>query len=818
MFSSFRPHLVLALRSLRRRPAFSLGVTLVLALGIGASAAMLTLVHHVLLAPLPYPDPDRLVWGWGTWRGGDRVSVSPPDYLDYREESRSFASLAAMNSFLARFNLSGGGPPERVGGAFVSANFLDTLGLTPALGRSFTVEEEVAGAEPVAMIGYGLWQRRFGGDPSVVGSTLQVDGQSRTVIGVLPAGLDFPADAEIWQPIPFRGPETSVRRFHFLRVIGRLAPEVTLGQAQAEVDAIARRLEAAYPGSNETWRMSLVPLHERMVGSARVPLLVLLGAVGLVLLIACANVATLLLVRAFGRRAELAVRSALGASRSDLLGGLLAESLVLGFAGAALGFAGASVLLSLAGRFAPDALPRLAEVQVDATVLLAVIAVTAVSLVLAALAPAWRVTRRDVSSGLRPGRRAAGTGLRARGRSVLVVAQVAMSVTLLIAALLLLRSYAALQAVDPGFEPRGLVVAEVPLPRVGYEEDHRRVALFSELLQRVSALPGVERVAGAEGLPLVSSGGDTRVWRADRSPQAEGEDASVLYPQIRHATPDYFASLRIPRVRGRVFRESDGLDAPPVALLNETAARQLFDDGEDPLGRQVVVDLGDPWTAEVIGVVGDTRLFGLANPAPPAIYLPQWQQPTGVLRLAIGGPASGTTSGPAAESLTAALAPALRRILDELDPELPLTGLERYEDRIADTLAAGRLQTGLLTAFAIVALVLAALGLYGLLTFLVGQRTREMGIRMALGALRGDVLRLVLGRGAVLVGPGLVFGVVASMLLAGFLRSLLFGVSVVDPVALVVGPAVLAVVALVASLVPAHRASRVEPVTALRAD
>jgi len=813
MLASLTSDVRLASRSLVRRPGFTLGVVLVLALGIGASAAMLTVVRHVLLDPLPFPEPDRLVWGWGAWSGGDRVSVSPPDYLDYREASESFASLAAMNSFVARFTLTGEGPPERVGGAFVSANFLDTLGLEPALGRTFRPEEARDGAEPVAMIGHGLWLRRFGGDPAIVGRTLRVDGQSREIVGVLPAGLDFPAEAEIWQPIPFGGPETSVRRFHFLRVIGRLAPGVPIEQAQAEVHAIAARLEAAYPDSNDTWTMTLVPLHERLVGSARLPLTILLGAVSLVLLIACANVATLMLVRAFGRRGELAVRRALGASRRHLLGGLLTESLLLGLAGGALGLVGAFGLLRLAARLAPDALPRLGQIQPGTDVLAATLAVTAVSVLLFGLAPAWRATRRGFSGGAASAMRgvAADPGFASRGRGALVVVQVALSTVLLVGALLLLRSYSALQAVDPGFDPSSLVVAEVPLPRYGYDEPARRAALFSWLVERAAALPGIESAAAIDSLPWVDSGGDTRVWREDRPGGVEGS-TSMQFPQVRKATPGYFATLGIPRLRGRAFRASDGLDAPPVVVLNESAARRFFDPGEEPLGRRLVLDLGEPWAAEVVGVVGDTRIFGPAEGAPPTVYMSQWQKPSGVMQLAIR-PASGEVDGPVS---TAALAPALRSLLTELDPELPLAGLERYEDRIAATFAASRLRTGLLAAFAVTALVLAALGLYSVLSFLVGQRTRELGVRMALGAQRRDVLGLVLGRGLTLAGIGLAVGLLATLGLGRLLRGLLFGVDVADPVTLVVGPAVLAAAALLASLLPARRATRVEPVTALR--
>ena len=804
MLDSLARHVKFALRNLTRRPVFTTVVVFLLALGIGANTAIYSLLHGIVLKPLPFEEPENLVRLWGSWNGGDRARISPPDFLDYRQQNQVFTSLAAATAFQPRFVITGHGEPKRATGALVTANFFETLGVSTILGRGFGGEEAKAGGDKKVVVSHGYWQRSFGGDPTVPGSSLIVDGEVHTVLGVMPRGFAYPAETEMWRPMPHELLHESQRRFHFLNPIGRIRPKITLSQVDEDLNLIAARLEATYPDSNASWRVRPIPLREDLVGNARTPLLFLFGAVGLLLLIACGNVASLLLARALARQKEMAVRSALGASRGQVLAQLLSESLILAVAGGTVSLALAQGALILLRHLGPEGLPRLAEVSLSAPVLCFALALSLTTGVLFGLAPVFHTLRLNVMERLKAGSRTApGRGLKLRG--LLVVTQMGLSVLLLIGAGLLLRSLNRLAAVDPGFDPRQSLTVDIELPKTAYPqpEDHRH--FYFRLLEEARALPGVEVAGAINQLPMVG-GGDTYVHPEGKAPTSPAERRTA---QLRKATPDYFTAMAMNLAAGRSFTVGDREGATPVVVINRAMARRDFGE-EEPrqvLGRRLVVDLGESVHAEIIGVVNDVREFGLHNPSPAIMYLAAAQFPNSDMQMVLhvaGNPA--------------ALAEPLRSLVHDLDPELPLSGISTLSALLADSVAEPRFRALLLSAFAAMALLLAAVGLYGALANFVGQRTFEVGVRMALGANPRDVLGLVVGRGMALAALGVVVGLATAAFVTRLLSSLLFEVEALDPLTFLAVPCLLLLVALSACFLPAHRATRIDPMVAFRTE
>ena len=793
-----------ALRGMRREPRFTLLVVLTLGLGIGANAAMFSIVNGVLLRPLPFERPDELVRLYGSFSKNDSASISPPDFLDYRARNTVFASFAA-HVISSTVSLAGDGDAEQVPSGTVTANFFDTFGVAPALGRGFRADEETAAGADVVVLSDGLWRRRYGGDPSILGRAIQVDGTPTVVVGVMPPTFDFPAGVQLWTPIRFGTPDTSVRRFHFLRGVARLAPGVTVAAAQAQIDGIARDLERTYK-ENESWTLRIVPLQEDLVGNLRPALTLLLAAVGVVLLIACGNVASLLLARALARRGEVAVRRALGASRARVARQLLTESTLLASAGAAAGLLLAWLLVGGLRALVPPGVLPLEGVTIDGTVLGFTIAVAAATGMLAGLAPALQGPGGRLADALRSGRRTSDGRGGARLRAALVAAQITLSLVLLVGASLLVQSLWRLQHVDIGFDPAPILTAAIALPdgTYGGPNADRAQAFYDELLARTRALRGV-RAAALVNLPPLYGGNDTLVHPEGRPPAT---DADKVYAQIRAASTGYFEATGIPIVAGRAFADRDAPGSPNVVIINRTLSRVLFGD-ESPIGRQLVLDFREPYVAEVVGVCGDIRDFGPAN-RPPAMML--------VADAQMVGPFAGIakTIVVNAPGDPAALTPSIRAIVRSLDPTVPLARVATMAQLVGRFTAAPEFRTQLLGGFAATALLLSLVGLYGALSYTVSQRAREMGIRVALGAARRDVVRLVVGQGMRVVAVGLALGLAAAFASSRLIAGLLFEVTPTEPRVYLAVTAVLALAGLAACLVPARRASRVDPAVTLR--
>ena len=790
-----------ALRGAVKHPTFSALVVLTLALGIGANSAMFSIVNSVLIKPLPYERPDELVYMYGSFKMSDAASVSPPDYLDYRDRNRVFSSLAGRTIYGTSV-LSGGDEPERVRSSIATANLFSTLGVRPYRGRTFLPEEE-NGEHDVAILSYGLWQRRFAGDQRIIGQTVTVDGQPLTVVGIMPPILDRTLDVQLWRPIPFNTDGTSVRRFHYLRLVGRLRPGVTVAQAQRDMDAIARQLEAAYP-ENEGWHLRLEPYGEVVVGAARPVLLVLLGAVGIVLLIACGNVASLLLARATSRTGEMAVRVALGAGRGRLVRQLLTESLLLGAMAGIVGLTLAHYLLVGVRAVGEGILPRLAEVEMDGVALAFTVALSLVTSLVFGAAPALHAVRSDLAASMKSLGRASSTSASRAVRNTLVVAQVALSFVLLIGAGLLVRSLWELQHVETGFDTSGIIAAEVSLPATKYKTRADNARFWTLFLERVRAIPGVEAVGATTLFPL-RGGGDTYFYVEGRPPAT---DADRMNATVSSVTDEYFATMRIALVAGRSFGAVDTPNGPGVTVINDALARRLFP-GQSALGRRLVVDFGSPFTAEIIGVVADVRIYGQANDAPDLMYFSNRQPGAGfgtsTMNLAArvrGNPAS--------------ITPQLRSAIRALEPDVPLSAIQPMTEILADSRSAPRFRTQLFAGFASVALLLAVVGLYGTLAYTVTQRLRELGIRIALGARPLAVIRLVVGQGMLLVAIGMVLGVGASLASTRLLEAQLFEVTRTDPSVFVGVSVALLVSGLVACVLPARRATRADPMAVLR--
>jgi putative ABC transport system permease protein len=803
---TFLQDLRFSLRMLVKNPGFAAVAAITLALGIGANTAIFSVVNAVLLRPLPYRDPSRLVLMNESSQQLPDMSVSYPNYLDWRDRSRSFERIAAVQP--AQYTLSGVDRPERLGGWNVTADFFATLGVTPVVGRDLSARDDRPGAPPVALLTYGLWQRRFGGDPSVVGRALTLSGRSVEVVGVLPQTFRFYyGDADLFLPLGIDADRLKDRGDHpGIYVVARLKPGATPKTAFADMDAIARSLEAEHPETNSGNRVAVKLLQDDVVSILRPVLVVLAGAVGFVLLIACANVANLLLARASTREKEIAIRRALGASRRRVLRQVLTESALLSLLGGGLGLLLAAWLSDVLLSLVPAGLPRMDEVRLDGTVLGFTLLLSLLTGLVFGIAPAWQASRSDVLEPLKETARGSSSGRgQQRFRSVLVVSEVALALVLLAGAGLMARSFERLQEVRPGFRPGNVLSAQLVLPEIKYKTRPEIIAFADQLLARVGALPGVEAAGTVNPLPLTQEGWQTDYQIEGRPVPARGEAPNSDYHVVSGA---YFKAMGIPLVRGRLFDDSDREDTTPVVLVNETLARRYWPEG-DAVGKRMrtgSVDQPGPWLT-VVGVVGDVRQYGLDQEQKTQFYRPGRQlalHPMSLVLRAQGDPE--------------ALAAAVRRAVQSIDPDQPIYNVRSMDSLLATTLAPRRLSLLLLAAFAMTALLLAGVGIYGVLAYSVTQRTHEIGIRMALGARRADVLVMILRQGIRLVLIGAALGVAAAFGLTRLMSSLLFGVSPTDPATLGAVCLVLVGVALLACIVPARRASGVDPMIALRCE
>ncbi|OLE15006.1 MAG: hypothetical protein AUI36_38415, partial [Cyanobacteria bacterium 13_1_40CM_2_61_4] len=779
------------LRSLLKRPGFTAVALIALALGIGANTAIFSLVNAVLLRPLPFAEPDRLVWMWGNIRNSSsRASVSPLDFLDYRKQNTTFEQFAASFGIPLALNLTGNGEPERLSAAAVTGNYFQALGVKPALGRTFLLENESPGRDQVAVLSYGLWQKRFGGDPAIVNKTVTLDGKTCEVIGVMPRDFSFLLSAELWIPINFDlSPGMKQRKAHFLRPIGKLKAGVTLAQAQADTDTIARRLEEQYPDTNKGWNLRLVSLQEQIVGNVKPTLFILFGAVGFVLLISCANVANLLLVRAAARQKEIALRTALGAGRFRIVRQMITESVLLALVGGTLGTLLAIWGVDLLVTLSAGSIPPTAQVRIDATVLVFTLLISLVTGVLFGLAPALRTMKLSLSESLKEGGRSGSEGAqRNRTRNVLVVLESAIAVVLLIGAGLLVRSLIQLQNTNPGFDAHNVLTMRVDLPHEKYATPEKAANFFQQLESRVGSLPGVESVGLVSELPLSGQPNDMPYTVEGRPPvtidQAFDDD-------FRRVNQHYFRALRIPLLRGRNFTEQEVRQSAKVVIISELLARQVFPN-EEPIGKRLVMSMGNQ-AFEIIGIVGDIRHRALESQPAGAMYMPSYE--TGWMNVVIR-----TQGDPA--SLTAAV----RKEVQVIDPDQPVAAVKTMEQWLDTAVAAPRYRTALLGLFAVLALVLASTGIYGVMSYSVAQRTHEIGVRMALGARQLDVLKLVVRQGMSLVVIGVGLGLVGAIALTRVLASLLFGVTPKDPLTFASVATLVALVALVACYIPARRA------------
>ncbi len=802
MFPFLSMDVILAFRNLRRAPAFTAVAVLTLALGIGANSAIFGVVNGVVLRSLPYPEPHRLVT-IGVDSGGRQGSMSQPDVRDIQGETRSLTAVAAYS--MSGITLTGMGDAEVVQGARVTEGLLEVFDLSPIRGRDIRAEENVPGGPHVVVIGYGFWQERFGGTEEVLGKTLEIRGRTTEIVGIAPPGFDYPRGAQLWEPL-FHNTEDCGRDCHFLRVVGRLAPDVALEEAREELSVLAARLEDQYPDSNFEKSFLAVSLERTIVGDdVRLALLVLLGAVGVVLLIACANVAHLMLARASVRTEEMAVRSALGASRLRLVRQLLVEALVLATLGGLAGIVLAKWALDLLLKLAPSNLPRLDEVSTDGNVLLfTLLSVVCVTLVFG-LAPALTSSRIAIADALRHSGRA-GTGSMGRSplRSTLLAAEVALSLVLLFAAGLLLKSFSELRSVDLGFDKDNVLTFGIALPQARYPEPERVVRFFEDLEERLQTLPDVKAAGAVFGSPMGGNRINADVHFSDRSAPPAGQEE---HTRLRVMTPGYLDTLKVPLLRGRTLEVSDRHGSLPVVLVSKGFADRFYP-GKDPLGQQIRVDVSFSYPVEtrtIVGIVGDIRSRRVSMNPEPEVYVPQSQMASNYLTMHV-------RARPGAPPVLSEV----RREVRALDPNVPLRGVGSLETAVRRSTGPTRFYSLLLAIFAALAVALATVGLYGVVAYLVARRTREIGIRMALGAGAVDVVRLVLSQGMRPAFVGIVVGLGGAYLASTALRSMLYNVEALDATTLVTVAGLLLAVTMVATLVPARRASRISPVTTLR--
>jgi predicted permease len=802
-----------AIRALRKSPGFTAVALATLALGIGANTAIFSVVNAVLLRPLRFPDPGRLVAVYQTLPGKG-VTTAGASYLNYSDlasRSRSFEQLGAIR--MHDFTLTGAGEPALVVAGTVTGNVFPLLRSRPLLGRGLAASDDAPDAAPVAVLSETLWRERLGADPAVVGKTVRLDERVFTVVGVMPKAFRSPPDrppAELWTALvqdPVFEDLRQKRGGHYLTLLGRLRPGVAIPGAEAELATIASGLARQYPKENEGWGVRLLPLAESLVSGVRTALWVLLGAVSLVFLIACVNVANLMLVRSSARARELAVRTALGAGRGRLARQLLTESLVLGLAGGALG-----VSLALAGMQAlrawlPADLPRVSEVGIDARVLLFSLLASLAATVVFGAGPALAAGRENLSAALREGSAGAGeSGRRRTLRRLLIVGETAFSFVLLVGAALLIRSFVRLQEVPLGFRPAGVLTAGMSLPRTQYGQPDQWRTFYTSLVDRLRSEPGVDGAAAALPLPLAGGGLNFAFSIEGRADEGAANDKTANYTA---ATPEYFHVLGVPLVSGRLFDGRDAASAPKVCVVSSAFAKRYFP-GENPLGRRLVFGFKEPIAREIVGIAGDVKRDGLAMPSQPEMYVPFVQDPWWAAYAVVR--VRGDGGDP--ERLSSAM----RADVKSLDASLPIESIAPMRQFVDDSVAQPRFRTTLLGLFGAAALLLAVLGIYGVISYSVGRRTREVGIRLALGAAPADVRRMVLGEGLALVGVGLALGLAGALLATRALASLLFEVNRLDAGSWIGVAALLLLAGLAASWLPARRATRVDPVSALRAE
>jgi putative ABC transport system permease protein len=792
-----------AIRMLAKNPGFAAVAVIALALGIGANTAIFTVVNAILLRPLPFKEPARLVMVYGKDPkiGQEKIPLSVADYLDWRAQNQTLETMAAFST--NRFNYTSGETPEQVQGAWVTADFFTALGARAEVGRVFQPDEDRPGTEPVVVVSHGFWQRQLAARPDAVGQQINLNSRAFTVVGVMPAGFSYPDEAELWaaqklNPPARRGP-------YFMWGLGRMRPGATVEQARAEMDTVARRIQQENHSTQNDWTYTAASLTEEIVGDVRPALLVLLGAVVFVLLIASANVANLLLSRAAAREKEIAIRSALGATRGRVVRQLLTESLLLAFVGGVVGLLlalwGVDVLIALS----PDNIPRLNEVGIDGAVLGFTLIVSLLSGVVFGLAPALYSSRLNLNESLKEGARGASEGFgRRRLRNALVVSEIALSLMLLIGAGLMIKSFVRLQSVNPGFNPENILTMQISLPGAKYSEPAKTSAFYKQLLARVESLPGVQSAGLAFSLPpnLLEVSDN---YAVEEHPTPPGESDPVA--PVNFVSTDFFKTMGIPLLGGRYFTDADNADSPDVVIISEAMAKRYFGN-ESPVGKRFkqggLDRTANPWM-QIVGVVGDVKYSGLDAKPEPAFYLPHQQVTLNSMYMVVRG-----ASDPAG------LAPAIRGEVWALDKDQPVARVRTMEELLYKSVAQPRFRTLLIVVFAAAALVLAAVGIYGVISYSVTQRTHEIGIRMALGARHVSILRMVVGHGLKLALAGTGIGLIGAYLTTRVLSSLLFGVSATDTVIFAGLSALLTGVVLVASYVPARRATKIDPIMALR--
>jgi predicted permease len=805
-FSDFAHDVRFAVRQIAQSPLFASIAILTVAIGIGANTAIMSAVRGIILRPLPLESPDRLVRIYSRTERQPGVD-SVPDFTDMRAQAVAFDAIAAW--YETTTNMSGDGEPERLDVAKVSDNWFDLLGVHPMKGRTFVDGEDRAGAPRRAVLSEGFWQRRFGGDAGVIGRTLRLDGQPVEVIGIVSAERAFPARHDVWMTTRFSPEEftDSNRGARWLRVVARLKPAATVAQANEDVARVARVLEARDPAHNAGYTAFAIPLQESIVGDYRRPLFILLGAVGLVMLVVCANVAGLMVARTAARDTEIAVRAALGAGRGRIVRQLVTEALVLALAGGALGLGLGVVGTALLVHWAPPDIPRLDDVGIDRVVFGFTLALAIVTGVAFGLLPALQASRHDVRSRLQAdGRGMAGRFGSVRLRRILVVSELAVAIVLLVGAGLLLRSFGKLQRVDPGFRPEGLTAFTVTLPESRYPRLADQRQFLDRALEGLRALPGIDRAGASFGLPLTGTRFQL-TFTVDG--KEETDPAREPRGQVRVASAAYFDAMGIPTIKGRTFTPDDRWNSPSVIVVSQELARRFFPDG-NAIGHRIETGWGRDGRklgGEIVGIVGDVRQFGLSKDAPPAYYAAAEQWPTDEITFITRGTANGV-----------ALAAGIRGIIERLDAELPVFDFTTGETLVADSLAQPRFYLLVIAAFATAAFLLAGIGVYGIIAYTVRQRTREIGVRMALGASADRIVRMVLAEGMALAAAGIVLGVTVALALAGQLRALLYGVDERDWITLISVTALLAVAEIAASFIPARAAARLGPQDALRGE
>lgn len=781
-----------ALKQLRKSPGFTAVALLTLALGIGANTAIFSVVNSVLLRPLPFHDPSRLVMLDEKWLPRfSHFEATPQDFMAWREQSKSFDQLGAFVNMA--FNLSEGDRSERISGERVTANLPDLLGVKPVIGRAFTPQEDTAGNDHVILLGYSLWKRQFSGSANVLGSTVKLNDIDFTVVGVMPPNFRFPHDAEIWKPMGLKAEDLDGG--HFLWGIGRLKQNATPGQAQAEMDAIMPRLRTP-----QFWSVNVFPLTTYYTGELRTPLYVLLGATGLVLLIACVNVAGLLLARGSAREPEIALRTSLGASRKRIVQQLLTEGFVLALAGGILGTSFAFISVKAISKFPLANIPEFDGIAVDHTVLLFTILVTTITGLLFGSLPAIRLSRRSLFDPLKSGGKASSGVKRANLRSILVMSEVAFALVLLTGSSLVLKSFWHLLQVNTGFNPDNVVTANVDLPPIKYQKPYQQAQFAEALVERLTRLPDVRQAAISSGLPFKDAP-DAGIRIDGRPIGASDSGTTANYYRV---TPQYFRSMEIPLMQGRFFNEQDMANNLPVAIINETMAKHFFP-SENPIGKHIDIS-GPTYLRQIVGVVGDVKQTGLKAAISPQVYEPFAQKPSSSFNVIVRGPNS--------ELLVAAI----RQQVSALDAELPVSKVTTMKETVASSMTSDKFAAILLGIFSSVALMLAAVGIYGVIAYSVLQRMQEFGIRMAVGAGRADILRIVFRHGLLLTTTGMLIGIGSALFLTRLLTHLLFQVSPFDVTSFASSVLLLGTISVVAFLIPAVRAARLNPMKVLRGE